>query len=239
MNYDQQGTGEPLRSSSLSRRRSRLSAVLAGRQDIPARRRLEVARLLEDLTASDSAGWYSIISLHGGGSPEAMKREIWRQYPLEDKVALVEGLLERGVAGDIARPRPSARPLLYYRLPSAGAATRRHRDLRSGGVREAKGSELFPCPTPRRPRPTRPAFGMRCGHPRARAVSLDFRGRVSHLAAQSVILIERHLVRDEARRGAHHDRDQRPKPFRRRRSGRPRSLAPSPSASGHRPGRRS
>ena len=84
---------------------ARLSAVLAGRQDIPARRRLEVARLLEDLTASYSAGWYSIISLHGGGSPEAMKREIWRQYPLEDKVALVEGLLERGVAGDIARPR--------------------------------------------------------------------------------------------------------------------------------------
>ena len=119
---------------------ARLSAVLAGRQDIPARRRLEVARLLEDLTASDSAGWYSIISLHGGGSPEAMKREIWRQYPLEDKVALVEGLLERGVAGDIARPRPSARPLLYYRLPSAGAATCHHRDLRSGGVREVKGS---------------------------------------------------------------------------------------------------
>ena len=84
---------------------ARLSAVFAGRQDIPARCRLEVARLLEDLTASDSAGWYSIISLHGGGSPEAMKREIWRQYPLEDKVALVEGLLERGVAGDIARPR--------------------------------------------------------------------------------------------------------------------------------------
>ena len=83
---------------------ARLSAVLAGRQDIPARRRLEVARLQEDLTASDSAGWYSIISLHGGGSPEAMKREIWRQYPLEDKGALVEGLLERGVAGDIARP---------------------------------------------------------------------------------------------------------------------------------------
>ena len=122
---------------------ARLSAVLTGRQDIPAQRRLEVARLLEDLTASDSAGWYSIISLHGGGSPEAMKREIWRQYPLEDKVALVEGLLERGVAGDIG-----ARPLLYYRLPGAGAATRRHQDLRSGGVEEAKGSEL-PCPAQR------------------------------------------------------------------------------------------
>ena len=82
-----------------------LSAVLAGRQDIPASRRLEVARLMEDLTASYSAGWYSVISLHGGGSPEAMKREIWRQYPVEDKAALVEGLLERGVTTDGARPR--------------------------------------------------------------------------------------------------------------------------------------
>jgi 4-hydroxybutyryl-CoA dehydratase/vinylacetyl-CoA-Delta-isomerase len=82
-----------------------LAAVLAGRPDVPAAQRLEVARLLEDLTASYSAGWYSVISLHGGGSPEAMKREIWRQYPVADKVALVEGLLERGVAADSARPR--------------------------------------------------------------------------------------------------------------------------------------
>ena len=82
-----------------------LAAVLAGRPDIPAMQRLEVARLLEDLTASYSAGWYSVISLHGGGSPEAMKREIWRRYPVEDRVALVEGLLERGVAAESARPR--------------------------------------------------------------------------------------------------------------------------------------
>ena len=82
-----------------------LAAVLAGRPGIPAAQRMEVARLLEDLTASYSAGWYSVISLHGGGSPEAMKREIWRQYPVSDKVALVEGLLERGVATEIARPR--------------------------------------------------------------------------------------------------------------------------------------
>ena len=82
-----------------------LTAVLAGRPDVPAAQRLEVARLLEDLTASYSAGWYSIISLHGGGSPEAMKREIWRQYPVADKVALVEGLLDRGVAAENTRPR--------------------------------------------------------------------------------------------------------------------------------------
>ena len=74
-----------------------LSAVLAGRPDVPAEHRMEVARLMEDLTASHQAGWYSIISLHGGGSPEAMKREIWRNYPVMEKRELVERLLDRGV----------------------------------------------------------------------------------------------------------------------------------------------
>ncbi len=77
-----------------------LSAVLAGRADIPAEKRLEVSRFMEDLTASHQAGWYSVISLHGGGSPEAMKREIWRNYPVEERTALVERLLDRGVLDD-------------------------------------------------------------------------------------------------------------------------------------------
>ena len=47
--------------------------------------------------ASNQGGWYSLISLHGGGSPEAMKREIWRNYPVVEKAALVERLLDRGV----------------------------------------------------------------------------------------------------------------------------------------------
>lgn len=74
-----------------------LAAVLGGRQDIPADKRLEVARFIEDLTASHQGGWYSVISLHGGGSPEAMKREIWRNYPTYEKRELVERLLDRGV----------------------------------------------------------------------------------------------------------------------------------------------
>lgn len=74
-----------------------LSAVLVGRPDIPAEQRLEVSRFIEDLTASYQGGWYSIISLHGGGSPEAMKREIWRNYPVTEKRELVERLLDRGV----------------------------------------------------------------------------------------------------------------------------------------------
>jgi 4-hydroxybutyryl-CoA dehydratase/vinylacetyl-CoA-Delta-isomerase len=77
--------------------RASLAAVLAGRPDIPAAQRLEVSRLIEDLTASHQGGWYSVISLHGGGSPEAMKREIWRNYPVTDRVELVHQLLDRGV----------------------------------------------------------------------------------------------------------------------------------------------
>ena len=74
-----------------------LAAVLAGRPDVPASARLEVARLMEDLTATHTGGWMSVISLHGGGSPEAMKREIWRNYPVGDKRKLVEKLLDRGI----------------------------------------------------------------------------------------------------------------------------------------------
>jgi 4-hydroxybutyryl-CoA dehydratase/vinylacetyl-CoA-Delta-isomerase len=74
-----------------------LAAVLAGRPDVPAAQRMEVARLVEDLTASHQGGWYSLISLHGGGSPEAMKREIWRNSPVGEKMELVERLLDRGV----------------------------------------------------------------------------------------------------------------------------------------------
>ncbi len=83
---------------------AKLSELLAGRADIPYDRRIEVARFIEDLTASNQGGWYSVISLHGGGSPEAMKMEIWRKYPLGNKVELVERLLERGVVSGGSRP---------------------------------------------------------------------------------------------------------------------------------------
>lgn len=80
-----------------------LASMLSGRADIPYDRRMEVARLLEDLTASYNGSWYSVISLHGGGSPEAMKREILRRYPIGNKVDLVERLLERDVLANPGR----------------------------------------------------------------------------------------------------------------------------------------
>ncbi len=74
-----------------------LTDVLVGRDDIPVERRKDTLRFLEDLTVSHQAGWYSVISLHGGGSPEAMKREIWRNYPVAEKEDLVTQLIDRGV----------------------------------------------------------------------------------------------------------------------------------------------
>ncbi len=91
----------------------RLSEVLTARSDIPYEKRIEAARFVEDLTASYQAGWYSVISLHGGGSPDAMKTEIYRNYPIGSKVDLVERLLDRGILADetrkITRNRQPAR----------------------------------------------------------------------------------------------------------------------------------
>ncbi len=81
-----------------------LSEVLRANPNIPYEKRIETARFIEDLTASYQGGWYSVISLHGGGSPAAMKQEIWRNYPVGSKVELVERLLERGVLHQEDRP---------------------------------------------------------------------------------------------------------------------------------------
>jgi 4-hydroxybutyryl-CoA dehydratase/vinylacetyl-CoA-Delta-isomerase len=80
-----------------------LAEVLRANPAVPYDKRIEVARFVEDLTASYQGGWYSVISLHGGGSPAAMKQEIWRNYPVGSKVDLVERLLDRGVLNDDSR----------------------------------------------------------------------------------------------------------------------------------------
>jgi 4-hydroxybutyryl-CoA dehydratase/vinylacetyl-CoA-Delta-isomerase len=90
---------------------ARLSDVLRANPAVPYDRRIETARFIEDLTASYQGGWYSVISLHGGGSPAAMKQEIWRNYPVGSKVELVERLLERGVL------RTDDRPIARNRQP--------------------------------------------------------------------------------------------------------------------------
>ena len=83
---------------------AKLSEVLRANPAVPYEQRIQTARFLEDLTAGYQGGWYSLISLHGGGSPAAMKQEIWRQYPVGSKVELVERLLERDLTHDPDRP---------------------------------------------------------------------------------------------------------------------------------------
>jgi 4-hydroxybutyryl-CoA dehydratase / vinylacetyl-CoA-Delta-isomerase len=83
---------------------AQLADVLRASPDVPYDKRIEAGRFLEDLTASYQGGWYSVISLHGGGSPAAMKQEIWRNYPVGNKVELVERLLNRGLVADVSRP---------------------------------------------------------------------------------------------------------------------------------------
>jgi len=77
-----------------------LGELLGGRADIPYDKRARIARFMEDLTVSNTAGWYSTISVHGGGSPEAMKREIYRRYPVPERKRLVERLMNRGAGTD-------------------------------------------------------------------------------------------------------------------------------------------
>jgi 4-hydroxybutyryl-CoA dehydratase/vinylacetyl-CoA-Delta-isomerase len=94
---------------------ARLSDVLRANPGVPYEQRIQVARFVEDLTAGYQGGWYSLISLHGGGSPAAMRQEIYRRYPVGSKVELVERLLERGLAATDADGKP--RPITTNRQP--------------------------------------------------------------------------------------------------------------------------
>jgi 4-hydroxybutyryl-CoA dehydratase / vinylacetyl-CoA-Delta-isomerase len=99
---------------------ARLADVLQANPSIPYDKRIQTARFIEDLTAGYQGGWYSVISLHGGGSPAAMKQEIYRNYPVGNKVELVERLLERGVAQDgspAPAPHDPSRAITQNRQP--------------------------------------------------------------------------------------------------------------------------
>ncbi|MDB5881149.1 MAG: vinylacetyl-CoA delta-isomerase-like protein [Ramlibacter sp.] len=99
---------------------ARLADVLRANPAVPYEQRIQTARFIEDLTAGYQGGWYSVISLHGGGSPEAMKQEIWRNYPVGSKVELVERILERGIASDgtpAAAPHQEDRAITRNRQP--------------------------------------------------------------------------------------------------------------------------
>ena len=139
---------------------AQLADVLRANPAVPYDKRIEAARLIEDLTASYQGGWYSVISLHGGGSPEAMKQEIWRNYPVGNKVELVERLLERNVLADPGRKIAAVRqpgkccdagctppsPTTMVALPGQDAERHRHERPPERELRR------IPSPLPRRSR---------------------------------------------------------------------------------------
>ena len=69
-----------------------LDRFLQGRADVTTEDRLKMARFIEDVTASYQAGWYAVISAHGGGSPASQMIEILRRYGLDERTALVRRL---------------------------------------------------------------------------------------------------------------------------------------------------
>ena len=72
--------------------RELIAKYYAGRDGVGADQRLGVARLLKDLTASGEAGWYAVISAHGGGSPEALRLSAVRSYDLKTREDLARRL---------------------------------------------------------------------------------------------------------------------------------------------------
>ena len=119
-----------------------LAEVLTGRPDVPYAKRAAVARFIEDITASYAAGWMSVISLHGGGSPEAMKGEIPPPLPHRGPQGAGGAAHRPGHRGGRrsaarARPRGPARTVLRHRVrgsvragPPPRAEAHRHRGRR-------------------------------------------------------------------------------------------------------------
>ena len=89
-----------------------------------------------------------MISLHGGGSPAAMKQEIWRNYPVGNKVELVERLLNRGLLNDPAGRSPPTASRAAAATPAAPRRPRRRRWSRCRLDTEARMSDPSARPTP-------------------------------------------------------------------------------------------
>lgn len=56
--------------------------------------RLALLHYIRDLTASDFAGWHELSALHGGGSPEALRTSVLRNWDLEHCEGLVASVID-------------------------------------------------------------------------------------------------------------------------------------------------
>ena len=60
-----------------------LEKYYKGREGVPTEHRVRAFRLIEDLTASDYAGWYHGMAVSGGGTPGMLRAAISLDYDLE------------------------------------------------------------------------------------------------------------------------------------------------------------
>ncbi len=69
-----------------------LEKYLKGVAEVPTEHRVRAFKLAEDLTAHGFAGWIMVASCHGGGSPEAQRITIYRDYDFETRKKIAKCL---------------------------------------------------------------------------------------------------------------------------------------------------
>jgi 4-hydroxybutyryl-CoA dehydratase / vinylacetyl-CoA-Delta-isomerase len=62
-----------------------LEKYLKGREDVPTEHRMRILRLIENMTLERNAVGYLTESLHGAGSPQAQRIQIFHQMQLSYK----------------------------------------------------------------------------------------------------------------------------------------------------------
>jgi 4-hydroxybutyryl-CoA dehydratase/vinylacetyl-CoA-Delta-isomerase len=79
-----------------------LEKYLKGREDVPTESRLRILRLIENMTLGRNAVGYLTESLHGAGSPQAQRIQIYRQMQISFKKNLARRLAGIGVSDSVA-----------------------------------------------------------------------------------------------------------------------------------------
>jgi 4-hydroxybutyryl-CoA dehydratase/vinylacetyl-CoA-Delta-isomerase len=69
-----------------------LEKYLKGRADVPTEHRMRIMRLIENMTLGRNAVGYLTESMHGAGSPQAQRVQIYRYMQLEYKQRLAQRL---------------------------------------------------------------------------------------------------------------------------------------------------
>ena len=78
-----------------------LEKYLKGREDVPTEHRVRILRLIENMTLGRNAVGYLTESLHGAGSPQAQRIQIYRQMQIAFKQQLAKRLADIDLPDDV------------------------------------------------------------------------------------------------------------------------------------------